>query len=92
MSVRVGVVGSGSFGQALAKASARNNHDVLLWSRKERTMADGIKATTALEDLRNCELIYIAVPSNRIEDLAARLAGHVDGRHLIVHVSRGLVG
>ncbi|HKP12366.1 MAG TPA: NAD(P)H-dependent glycerol-3-phosphate dehydrogenase [Blastocatellia bacterium] len=41
--LRVAVIGAGSWGTALARASARNRHDVLLWAR-EPEVAAGINA------------------------------------------------
>lgn len=35
--MRISVIGAGSFGTALAKLSAENNHDVLLWSHSADT-------------------------------------------------------
>lgn len=40
--MKIGVIGAGSFGTALAKLLADNGHDVLLWSHSKDT-ADGIR-------------------------------------------------
>ncbi|MFA0811513.1 NAD(P)-binding domain-containing protein [Microbulbifer epialgicus] len=92
MTLRIGVIGSGGFGRAIAAASARNQHDVVLYSRNPHSLPEPIVATTDLADLRDRELVFIATPSQYAEDIATALGDHVDGRHLIVHVSRGLVG
>ena len=89
----VGVVGGGSFGWSLTRAVARRGHPVVLWSRrKQAVLPEGVTATSDWADLVGVELIFLAVPSSRIETIAPFLGEHLDGRHLLVHVSRGLVG
>ncbi|MDH4281864.1 MAG: glycerol-3-phosphate dehydrogenase, partial [Myxococcales bacterium] len=48
--------------------------------------------STEIADIRPCELIFFAVPARHAVEVAAQLGELVDGRHLIVHISRGLVG
>ena len=88
MSAKVGVVGAGDFGLALAAAVERSGR-ALLFSRRPR---EETFATTDPAALRECELIFVAVPSPHVPAVAERLAPHLDGRHLLVHVSRGLIG
>lgn len=93
MSAPVGVVGGGGFGRGLAVAVARNERVVVHWSRSEREpVAEGVRATSELSDLAECGLIFVAVPSMFVPDVAPRLGAHLDGRHFLVHVSRGLIG
>ncbi len=92
MSLRIGVVGAGGFGQAIALASARNGHSVVLWSRRARELPPPIQTSTDIGDLESCELIFVAVPARHAIEVAEHLCEVVDGRHLITHVSRGLVG
>ncbi len=92
MSLRVGVVGAGGFGQAIARASARHGHDVVLWSRQERLLPEPIRSSTAVADMKDRELIFLAAPARHAPSLADQLGKVVDGRHLIVHISRGLIG
>ncbi|MCZ6806850.1 MAG: NAD(P)-binding domain-containing protein [Deltaproteobacteria bacterium] len=92
MSLRVGVVGAGGFGQAIARASARHGHDVVLWSRQKRSLPEPIRSSTAVADMKDRELIFLAAPARHATSLADQLGKVVDGRHLIVHISRGLIG
>ncbi|MDH3728957.1 MAG: NAD(P)-binding domain-containing protein, partial [Myxococcales bacterium] len=92
MSLRVGVVGAGGFGQAIARASARHGHDVVLWSRRERSLPEPIRASTAITDMKDREIVFLAAPARHATSLADQLGKVVDGRHLIVHISRGLIG
>ena len=92
MSLRVGVVGAGGFGLGIAQASARHGHDVVLWSRQDRKLPDPIRLSTDIVDMQECELVFLAVPARHATDVAERLGEAVDGRHSMVHVSRGLIG
>jgi glycerol-3-phosphate dehydrogenase (NAD(P)+) len=93
--VGVAVVGGGHFGRSLATAVARSAGAVLHYSRSGNALVDAdvegtVYATSELADLRDAELIFLAVPSPYVDDLARRLDEHLDGRHMLVHVSRGL--
>lgn len=92
MSLQVGVVGAGGFGQAIGKASARHGHDVVLWSRQKRQLPDSIRSTTEVSDMKDRDLIFLAAPARHATTLADELGKVVDGRQLIVHISRGLIG
>ena len=93
MKQAVGVLGAGGFGRALALSAARAERDVVLWSRGGgEPIGDRIKRTKELADLRHAEVIFVAVPSQHVAELAGELGEHLDGGHFLVHVSRGLVG
>ncbi|UCH29613.1 MAG: NAD(P)-binding domain-containing protein [Myxococcales bacterium] len=92
MSLRIGVVGAGGFGRAIALASARNGQEVTLWSRKERALPEPIRTSTDMTSIRDCEVVFVAVPARHAAPVAEQLGEVVDGSHLIVHISRGLVG
>ncbi len=89
--MKVGVVGGGGFGRGIAMASARQDHDVRLHGRSARTI-EGVRWTSSLGDLADRDLIFMAVPSHLCPELSFELGKHLDGRHMLVHVSRGLVG
>ena len=91
MSARtIGVVGGGDFGQGLAEAAVRNGHAVRLWSRRSREHA-GITVGQDPYLLKECGLIFVAVPSHAVAQVTAQFSNVFDGRHLLVHVSRGVV-
>jgi len=92
MSLRIGVVGAGGFGRAIAQASARHGHEVVLWSRKHRELPHPIRSSTDIMSVRDCDLIFLAVPARHAVAVAEQLGEVVDGRHMIVHISRGLIG
>jgi len=93
MSAPVAIVGGGAFGRALATAAARVDRAVINWSRSPREF-DHPKITTTSDfaALREAELVFLAVPSPHVPGLCHELGRHLDGGHLVAHVSRGVVG
>lgn len=92
---RVGVIGGGEFGRSLARAVARSAGEVLHYSRSGKPLVapagEGrVRATSDLASMRDAELLFLAVPSFYVDDLAEHLDRLLDGRHMLVHVSRGL--
>jgi glycerol-3-phosphate dehydrogenase (NAD(P)+) len=88
---RISIVGGGSFGIGLAKSAARADTQVRLWSRKQPKLGKGVEITDSVEAVAQNELIVLAVPSLYAAELLEELGRFVDGRHLVAHVSRGLV-
>jgi glycerol-3-phosphate dehydrogenase (NAD(P)+) len=91
----VAVVGGGTWGLALAAAVARARGEALLHTRRTfgGDLPPGISVTRELRDVgARSRLIFLAVPSVVARDVARSLGDYVDGRHLIVHGVRGLVG
>ncbi|MEZ4287069.1 MAG: NAD(P)-binding domain-containing protein [Polyangiales bacterium] len=92
MTRKIGVIGGGRFGQGLVKACASNDHRVIHISRKTLDETERVRLSSSIEDIAEASLIFVAVPSSHIESIVKSLSGILDGRHKIVHVSRGLVG
>ena len=90
---RVAVLGGGSFGRALAIQVARSGRVVTLWSRQPRDPAHAnVRSTTRIAEVGQAELVFVAAPSIHIDGLAQEVGHYLDGTHLLVHVSRGLIG
>lgn len=100
----VGVIGSGSFGTALANLLAQNN-DVLLYTRRKEV------ADTILQERKNakqsvhervmptldekhlaeqCNLIFPTVPSANFRDMMKNFAPYLHPGHLLIHATKGL--
>ena len=92
----VGVIGSGSFGTAVANLLAYNA-DVLLFSRKQETVdainhtrkhlgvqiAQRVTATNDLEELaRRCTLIMPVIPSNSFRKVMRAIAPFLRPHHI----------
>lgn len=88
----VAVLGGGPFGQALAQAIVRAGNRVVVWTRGGWIAPEGVQQTHDLQRVAGCELIFVAVPSERTADCIPQLGQHLTGEHLMVHVSRGLLG
>lgn len=93
MTAPVGVIGGGRFGRALAGAVSRHGLGVRLWTRRpDEIDLEGVFVTNLPAELEPCELVFVCVPSPHVERIADLFATHLDGGHLLVHVSRGLIG
>jgi glycerol-3-phosphate dehydrogenase (NAD(P)+) len=93
MTADVAIVGGGSFAAALAKAVERAGHEVVVYSRRRRGEATKrIELTDDAALVGKSTLVFLAVPSPYVREVAERIGRHLDGRHYLVHVSRGLVG
>ncbi len=91
--MRVGILGGGPWGMALAKAARRARSSTILCSRRHNDHAlKGITITTELAKLATARLIVLAVPSDKARTLARELGGYLDGGHIVVHGIRGLSG
>lgn len=100
---RIGVVGAGSFGTALANLLAENN-DVLLYARRTETV-DAINNNhknlkqstdpliTATNDLKalteECDLIFPTVPSAFFLDVLAQMKPYLKPDHILIHGTKG---
>lgn len=100
----VGVIGSGSFGTAIANILAKNSN-VLLYSRtaetaskiQESRMSSGqqldekVSVTNSLEEVaKNCNVIFPIVPSANFRDSIQQLAPFLHPYHVLIHGTKGL--
>jgi glycerol-3-phosphate dehydrogenase (NAD(P)+) len=92
LSIKVGVMGGGAWGLALARAARRAGSETTVYSRRVQEDIKGIALTTELAVLAESPLLLIAVPSKMARTIARELGDHVDGAHLVVHGIRGLSG
>ncbi len=92
----VAVVGGGAWGLALAAAAARTGRHALLLSRRAHAGGSLPQGVTLARDhadvARRARIVILAVPSSAARTTARALGEHVDGRHVVVHGVRGLVG
>jgi glycerol-3-phosphate dehydrogenase (NAD(P)+) len=90
---RIGVLGGGPWGLSLARAARRAGSHTMLHSRRHTDIdVGGIDVTTSMEELAQCPLIIMAVPSMLARSIARKLGDHLTGAHLVVHGIRGLSG
>lgn len=99
----VGVVGSGSFGLALANLLA-HNRDVVLFSRRAevadtinthheiygKKLSERIRATNDISVLtEECNLIFPVVSSLGFRQMIRHMAPHLRPDHMIIHGTKG---
>ena len=75
--MKVGVIGGGGFGRALALAARRNGAEVVLWSRRPGDVGAGIEKTTSLAEVTRPDLVILSVPSSHVPDVARDLGTHL---------------
>lgn len=103
--MKVGALGAGSFGTALAIHATRRGHDTRLWARRpelverlrrERenrhylegaVLPPGLEPTSDLEDLRDCEVVLMAVPSHGFREVLHRFLAVVPATRSVNLVS-----
>ncbi len=90
MTVKVGIVGGGPWGEALARAVARSGNEVTMHTRRETKERRLIKVTQSYEEIAEAKLLVLATPSSVVTEVARALGDHLDGSHLVVHGIRGL--
>ncbi len=103
MAERVGIVGIGSFGTAIANLLALNT-DVLVFSRRQKavdtineahsnfgqTLSPKIRATNSLEEIAGeCQLIFPIVPSTSFRPMMQNLGKYLRPHHFLIHGTKG---
>lgn len=99
----VGIVGSGSFGRAIANLLAENV-DVLIYARREevrqaierregifKDFSPRIRAAFDLQEVaESCQLIFPIVPSQAFRSMMQQLSPFLSPRHFLIHGTKGL--
>ena len=99
----VGIIGSGSFGMAIANLLAENV-DVLLYARREEVrqaiekregrysvLSPRIQAVSDLKFVADsCQLIFPIVPSQAFRSMMQQLSPFLSPTHFLIHGTKGL--
>ncbi|MCH2045559.1 MAG: NAD(P)-dependent glycerol-3-phosphate dehydrogenase [Saprospiraceae bacterium] len=99
----VGVIGSGSFGMAIANLLSENV-DVLMYARREevrqqierregryKPLASNITAISDLKQVaEKCTLIFPIVPSKAFRSMMQNLGKYLRPYHILIHGTKGL--
>lgn len=100
----VGVIGSGSFGTAIAKILSKNS-DVYIFSRRAEIikeineqhtnlgiqLSDNIKGVEDLEQLaKECDVLFPIVPSASFRDAIKMMSPFLRPYHMVIHGTKGL--
>ena len=105
---KVGIIGAGSLGTALAQIVAQNVDEVYLYSRREELakainstgindeyypntkLEKNIIATADYNDLKDCRIIFLSIPSSAFRFTLSALKKHIDKDAIIVTTAKGI--
>jgi 8-hydroxy-5-deazaflavin:NADPH oxidoreductase len=87
--LRVAIIGSGNVGRALAGAATRAGHSVTIAANDPQHAEDAAKATSSRaaksnqEAVKDADLILLAVPAGKVDEVVAALGPELDGKVII---------
>ncbi|CAN5408543.1 NAD(P)H-dependent glycerol-3-phosphate dehydrogenase [soil metagenome] len=99
----VGVIGSGSFGTAIANLLSRNR-EVILYARKEETVHEMLKTRKSCGQMldqriqptgdlkllaKECDIIFPIVPSVGFREMMIKLSPYLHPYHILIHGTKG---
>ena len=105
---KVGIIGAGSLGTALAQIAAQNVDEVYLFSRREELaktindtninneyypntrLEENIIATADINDLNDCKIIFLSIPSSAFRFTLATLKKHIADDTILVTTAKGI--
>jgi glycerol-3-phosphate dehydrogenase (NAD(P)+) len=104
--LKIGILGAGKFGTALASIIARK-HDVLMFTRQEENilsinrdhqhsylgyvLSDRVVATNDIEKLCDqCQLIFPVIPSEIFREVMKQFNPYLRPDHFLIHGTKGL--
>ena len=106
--MKVGIIGAGSLGTALAQTIAQNVDDVILHLRRQSLaddingtrfnteyypnvrLMDNIRATTDLNDLADCKVIFLSIPSSAFRQTLDSLKDVASADTILVTTAKGI--
>ena len=87
--MKVAIIGSGNVGKALAKSATQAGHKVTLASRSPEKAREAAKSTNAhaadstKDAVKDAELVVLAVPADKVDEVVGVLAPELDGKVII---------
>ncbi|TMF79484.1 MAG: prephenate dehydrogenase/arogenate dehydrogenase family protein [Chloroflexi bacterium] len=87
--MKIGIIGSGNVGKALAAAGTRAGHTVTLSARSPEKAQEAAKATNShaagsnQEAVKDADLVVLAVPADKVDDVVGSLASELDGKVIV---------
>ena len=105
---KVGIIGAGSLGTALAQIVAQNVDEVYLHMRREELantintiginneyypntkLEDNIIATTDYNDLKDCKIIFLSIPSSAFRETLSEIEDYIDENTILVSTAKGI--
>lgn len=93
--MRIGIIGAGNVGSALATAASRVGHDVVVSARTATGAQDiaaktgAAPATSNAEAVKDADVVVLAVPNGAVSGIAAELGSALD-RKVVVDATNPL--
>lgn len=105
---KIGIIGAGKLGTALAQVISCNVSQVILFSRRKIVVNSinndcynneyypdvklnaNIKATNSFEDLKNCSIIFLSIPSSAFRQILENLNGIINDKTILVTTVKGI--
>jgi len=87
--MKIGIIGSGNVGKALAAAGTRAGHTVTLSARSPEKAQEAAKATNShaagsnQEAVKDADLVVLAVPADKVDEVLGSLASELDGKVIV---------
>jgi len=87
--MKVAIIGSGNVGKALAVSATRAGHSVKIAAKHPQHARDAANATHAQaadsnqDAVKDAELVVLAVPADKVDDVVAALTPDLDGKVII---------
>src|SRR5438094_8255931 len=87
--MKVAIIGSGNVGKALAKSATQAGHKVTLAWRSPEKAREAAKSTNAhaadstKDAVKDAELVVLAVPADKVDEVVGVLAPELDGKVII---------
>lgn len=90
MSGRIGIVGPGAFGRALATVAKAAGRDVILWGRGQPVVVDHADAAGQDAAIADADIVLFVVPAQATRECALRLAPHIKPGTPVVACAKGI--
>lgn len=87
--MRIGIIGAGNVGKALARSAARAGHEVTMAAAnqehaRQAASETGARAAASNRDaVKDADLVIVAVPADKAGEVAAAIAPDVEGKVVI---------
>ena len=105
---KIGILGTGAYGIALAKMFHENDCEIIMWTKFQEEakmlietrmnskvlpnvyLDDDIKITTNLEEVCDCDILVICIPSLFVKDTIKEIKEFVDNDTILCMASKGI--
>lgn len=87
--MKIGIIGAGNVGKALAGSATRAGHSVKIAARDPQHARDAAAATSAdpassnQEAVKDADLVVLAVPADKVDEVVGALAPELDGKVIV---------